>query len=126
MSKSDSSSAIFVEDAPEVIVKKIKKAFCPPGVIEGNPCIEYIDSLVFPKFGHFQVTRKEEYGGDITFASKEDLHKAYLSGDLHPGDLKKGLSDALNLMLQPIRDHFNTDPRAKELLQLVQSFKVTK
>ncbi|KAJ1613097.1 tyrosyl-tRNA synthetase (tyrosyl-tRNA ligase) and class-I aaRS [Cryptosporidium canis] len=126
MSKSDTSSAIFVEDTPEAVVKKIKKAFCPPGVIEGNPCIEYINALVFPKFGHFHVSRKEEYGGDITFATKEDLHQAYLSGDLHPGDLKKGLSDALNLMLQPIRDHFNTDPRAKELLQLVQSFKVTK
>ncbi|XP_667840.1 tyrosyl-tRNA synthetase [Cryptosporidium hominis TU502] len=126
MSKSDTSSAIFVEDTPEAIVKKIKKAFCPPGIIEGNPCIEYINTLVFPKFGHFHVSRKEEYGGDITFTNKEDFHKAYLSGDLHPGDLKKGLSDALNLMLQPIRDHFNTDPRAKELLQLVQSFKVTK
>lgn len=126
MSKSDTSSAIFVEDTPEAVVKKIKKAFCPPGVIEGNPCVEYINALVFPKFGHFHVSRKEEYGGDITFATKEDFHKAYLSGDLHPGDLKKGLSDALNLMLQPIRDHFNTDPRAKELLQLVHSFKVTK
>ncbi|KAH8739414.1 tyrosyl-tRNA synthetase class-I aaRS [Cryptosporidium ryanae] len=126
MSKSDTSSAIFVEDPPEVVVKKIKKAFCPPGVVEGNPCIEYIDSLIFPKLGYFQVTRKPEHGGDITYHSIEDFHLSYLNGDLHPGDLKKGLSDSLNLMLQPIRDHFNTDPRAKELLQLVQSFKVTK
>ncbi|OII76395.1 tRNA synthetases class I family protein [Cryptosporidium andersoni] len=126
MSKSDPSSAIFVEDSPEDIKRKIKKAYCPPGVIEGNPCVTYVDSLVFNKFGHFIVHRKPEYGGEIIFKTVEEFHKAYESGDLHPGDLKMALVDAINLMLQPIRDHFATDPEAKSILELVKSLNITR
>ncbi len=43
---------------------KIKKAFCPPGVVENNPCVEYVRFLVLPKVGHFVVSRKPANGGD--------------------------------------------------------------
>lgn len=32
----------------------------------------------------------------------------------------------LNLILQPVRDHFENDAEAKELLKKVRSYKVTK
>merc|ERR1719482_787541 len=39
MSKSDPNSAIFMEDAEHDVNSKIKKSFCPPGVVQGNPCL---------------------------------------------------------------------------------------
>merc|ERR1712048_153838 len=59
MSKSDPSSAIFMEDTTAEVKTKIKKAFCPPQQVEGNPCLEYIQYVVLPWFGHFEVSRKE-------------------------------------------------------------------
>ncbi len=37
-----------------------------------------------------------------------------------------GLSKALNQILQPVRDHFENNAEAKELLKKVRSYKVTK
>ncbi|KAL6907863.1 hypothetical protein ACP4OV_002033 [Aristida adscensionis] len=48
MSKSDPSSAIFMEDDESQVYHKIREAFCPPNIIEGNPCLEYIKYIVFP------------------------------------------------------------------------------
>jgi tyrosyl-tRNA synthetase len=64
MSKSDPESAIFMEDSETEVRTKIKKAFCPPGVVEGNPCIEYIRFIIMPWFGKFCVARAPENGGD--------------------------------------------------------------
>lgn len=64
MSKSDPDSAIFMEDSETEVRTKIKKAFCPPEVVEGNPCIEYIRFIILPWFGKFSVTRPAENGGD--------------------------------------------------------------
>jgi tyrosyl-tRNA synthetase len=62
MSKSDPNSAIFMEDSREDVERKIKKAFCPPGVLEGNPCIKYITLIVLPWSGSFIVSFKKEDG----------------------------------------------------------------
>lgn len=64
MSKSDPNSAIFMEDTEADVNAKIKKAFCPPMEIQGNPCIAYIKHIVIPWFGSFTIKRSEENGGD--------------------------------------------------------------
>ncbi|XP_029123108.1 tyrosine--tRNA ligase 1, cytoplasmic isoform X2 [Elaeis guineensis] len=64
MSKSDPSSSIFMEDEEAEVNLKIKKAYCPPKIVEGNPCLEYIKYIIFPWFGKFEVTRNTENGGD--------------------------------------------------------------
>lgn len=43
---------------------KIKKAYCPPKVVEGNPCLEYIKYLILPWFNEFTVERNAENGGN--------------------------------------------------------------
>ena len=43
---------------------KIKKAFCPPKIIQGNPCLEYIKYIVFPWFGKFELLRDAKNGGN--------------------------------------------------------------
>lgn len=31
-----------MEDSEADVKRKIKKAFCPPNVVEGNPCVTYV------------------------------------------------------------------------------------
>ncbi|MED6155034.1 hypothetical protein PIB30_001716 [Stylosanthes scabra] len=126
MSKSDPSSSIFMEDEEAEVNVKIKKAYCPPQIVEGNPCLEYIKYLVLPWFHEFTVERSESNGGNKTFKTFEELTAAYESGELHPGDLKPALSKALNKILEPVRQHFKNDKNAKELLKKVKAYRVTK
>ncbi|KAB5543944.1 hypothetical protein DKX38_012056 [Salix brachista] len=120
MSKSDPSSSIFMEDEEAEVKTKIKKAYCPPQIVEGNPCLEYIKYIVFPWFHEFKVECNPENGGEKIYKSFEELVADYESGGLHPGDLKPALAKALNTILQPVRDHFSKDPKAKDLLKRVK------
>ena len=126
MSKSDPDSAIFMEDSEQEVNTKIKKAFCPEKVIEGNPCMEYIKYVILPWSGKFVLKRKEENGGDKTYETYEELEAEYISGAVHPGDLKPSLSAMLNEILQPVRDHFKNNTEAKNLLAQIKKYKVTK
>ncbi|KAF3786676.1 Tyrosine--tRNA ligase 1 [Nymphaea thermarum] len=121
MSKSDPSSSIFMEDEEAEVNVKIKKAYCPPKIVEGNPCLDYIKYIIFPWFGKFDVEREEKNGGNKTFNSMEELIADYESEKLHPADVKPALSKALNKILQPVRDHFKNNSEAKELLKTVKS-----
>ncbi|KAM7503852.1 hypothetical protein LguiB_002756 [Lonicera macranthoides] len=120
MSKSDPSSSIFMEDEEAEVNLKIKKAYCPPQIVDGNPCMDYVKFLIFPWFNEFKVERDANNGGEKTFTSFEELIADYESGKLHPADLKPAISKSLNKILQPVRDHFKNDPTAKELLKRVK------
>ncbi|XP_020099150.1 tyrosine--tRNA ligase 1, cytoplasmic-like [Ananas comosus] len=126
MSKSDPSSSIYMEDEEADVNVKIKKAYCPPKVVEGNPCLEYIKYIVFPWFGSFEVVRQEDNGGNKTFASVEELIADYESGALHPADVKPALAKAINQILQPVRDHFKNNSEARELLKTVKAYRVSR
>eukprot|EP00877_Chromochloris_zofingiensis_P006719 jgi/Chrzof1/22/Cz01g00230.t1 len=126
MSKSDPNSAIFMEDSEGDVNVKIKKAYCPPQVVEGNPCIEYIRHIVFPWFKSIEIKRPEQFGGDKAYTDIQELLDDYTKGELHPGDLKPALSKALNAILQPVRDHFANNAEAAALLKQVRSYKVTR
>jgi len=43
---------------------KIKQAYCPPRIIEANPCVEYVQYIVLPWFEGFEVQRGEKNGGN--------------------------------------------------------------
>ena len=124
MSKSDPDSAIFMEDSPEEVERKIRKAFCPPMQIDSNPCAAYVRHLVFPKDGLFRVAR--EGSDDLEFGSPEAFEAAYLQGDVDPRDLKRSLAAALNAMIKPVREHFCRDARAAQLLETVRRYRVTR
>eukprot|EP00271_Cylindrocystis_brebissonii_P012949 TRINITY_DN32468_c0_g1_i1.p1 TRINITY_DN32468_c0_g1~~TRINITY_DN32468_c0_g1_i1.p1 ORF type:complete len:428 (+),score=88.56 TRINITY_DN32468_c0_g1_i1:94-1284(+) len=126
MSKSDPDSAIFMEDEEADVNKKIKKAFCPPGVVEKNPCIAYCEYIILPSFGSILIERKPENGGDRDYATIEELKSDYTELKLHPADLKLAVSKALNRLLQPVRDHFKNNAEAKKLLAQVKSYKTTR
>ncbi|XP_010933641.1 tyrosine--tRNA ligase 1, cytoplasmic isoform X1 [Elaeis guineensis] len=126
MSKSDPSSSIFMEDEEAEVNLKIKKAYCPPKIVEGNPCLEYIKYIIFPWFGKFEVTRNTENGGDKTFNNMDELIADYESGALHPADVKPALAKSINHILQPVRDHFKNNSGARELFRTVKNYRVTR
>ena len=65
MSKSNTDSAIFMEDSAKDVEKKIKKAFCAEKMIEGNPVIDYCKNIIFGMRDYMVISRKPENGGDV-------------------------------------------------------------
>lgn len=126
MSKSDPDSAIFMEDSEADVNGKIKKAFCPPGVVEKNPIMDYIKYIIFGSLGEFAVERSEGNGGNKVYTSYDDVVADYVSGALHPGDVKSAVAKALNRLIQPVREHFAHNAEAKALLQQVKNFRATR
>jgi tyrosyl-tRNA synthetase len=49
-----------------------------------------------------------------------------VSGAITADDLKVALAASINSMLEPVRQHFQNDARAKAILEDVRSFKVTR
>ena len=62
MSKSNPDSAIFMEDTVEDVNRKIKKAYCPPGVVEANPVLDYCKNIVFGAADQITVLRSAGNG----------------------------------------------------------------
>lgn len=121
MSKSIPETSIFVHDSPETIMRKINSAYCPPKVLEGNVLIEYSRYIIFRKRRSLRVERPEKYGGNAEFSSAEELEGAYRAGTLHPADLKKGVGEALDGIVAPIREHFVKDASARRLYAAVKA-----
>ncbi|BDA45270.1 Tyrosine-tRNA ligase [Coccomyxa sp. Obi] len=126
--KGDANSGIYMDDTKQDVDRKIKKAFCPLhdqgfGVHE-NPVLTYITLLVLPWTGKFTVTFTKEDGRQKEYLDAAKVEADYLSGALHPSDMKPALAAALNAILQPIRDHLANDAEAKRLQQEVKAFKL--
>lgn len=126
MSKSDPNSAIFMEDDAKTVTSKVTKTFCPEGIVEGNPVLDWIKTIVFGKFDSWTVRRSAEDGGDITYSSYDELEADFVAKTLHPKALKDALAVTLNALLEPVRHHFATNPHAQELLKKVRAFKTTR
>jgi tyrosyl-tRNA synthetase len=124
MSKSDPDSAIFMEDSKEEVERKIKKAVCPPKSLEENPIWDYVKSIIWEAKGFFYLKRRD--GEDTKYTSLEQLGKDYVDEKIHFGDLKMSVAAHINELLEPVRRHFEEDPYAKKLFELVKTFKVTK
>jgi tyrosyl-tRNA synthetase len=123
MSKSDPSSAIFMEDSEQDVNVKIKSAFCPEGTVEGNPVLEYLECIVFPSVKKgVEICRSESNGGSVIYTTYEQLAADFAAGALHPGDVKPATARALNIILQPVRDHFKNDIKAKKILSQVKAY----
>jgi tyrosyl-tRNA synthetase len=119
MSKSKPRSAVFVHDSPDEIRAKLRSAFCPPGEVELNPVLDWIERLCFDLGdSELRVERRPEDGGTVTFASIQEVREAYASGALHPMDAKAALADRLIDRLEPARRHFADPERAAALAEM--------
>ena len=126
MSKSNPASAIFMTDTKEEIKDKFKKAYCPEGQIKDNPVLEYCEYIIFEKIEKFVIERSEKFGGEISFKNYSELELAFKKKQVHPLDLKKASAKYLNEFLEPIRNYFKSNKKARELLKQVEGFQVTR
>jgi len=116
MSKSKPDSAIFIHDSEEEILRKLRKAWCPEKVVEGNPVIEYAKYIVFHERESLTIERPEKYGGNVTLTGQAELERMYADGKLHPNDLKNGVARELAEILAPVRKHFEGRKIIQEIL----------
>jgi len=125
MSKSKPDTAIFMDDSKEEIKRKIGKAYCPEGQVQDNPILEYSKYIIFERFDSFRIERPAKYGGDLEFKSYDELERVFANKELHPMDLKAGAAEHIDKLIEPVRKHFEKG-KAKELLEQVKSFQITR
>ena len=114
MSASEAGSKIALTDDDDAIDEKIQGAYCPAGEVEDNGVLEYLRYLVFPVFEErgleLVVERPEEYGGDLAYAGYDDLEADFVSGELHPADLKPAAASAISAVVEPVRERLLAEP----------------
>jgi len=152
MSKSDPDSAIFMEDTVEDVRRKITKAYCPTAEEGGaageeektmaengdagkesmhltedtlkNPILDYVQHIVMsPPGATFTCATTSAAPEGHTYDKYEAVKEDFLAGNITPDQLKEGLIESLNTLLQPVRDHFTNNETAKGLLEQVREFK---
>ncbi len=126
MSKSNPDSAIFMTDSVEEITRKFNKAYCPEGIVENNPVLEYCKYIIFEKINEFKVERPEKFGGNVTYTSYETLENDFIEKKLHPMDLKASSARYINQLIEPVREYFKNNLKAKELLEKIESYQITR
>ncbi|NPA62185.1 MAG: tyrosine--tRNA ligase [Methanococci archaeon] len=98
---SSKGNFIAVDDSPEEIRAKIKKAYCPAGVVEGNPIMEIAKYFLdYP----LTIKRPEKFGGDLIVNDYEELESLFVGKKLHPVDLKNAVAEEIIKILEPIRE----------------------
>ena len=135
MSKSDADSAVFMEDTREDVERKIMNAYCPRFEESGdgkgddndegmhldgdrlkNPCLDYVSHIILSR-----PNSTFKCNGS-TYTSAAAVKSDYCEGKIPEKSLKTALSDSLNEMLQPVRDHFENNQEAKDLLRKVREY----
>jgi len=123
MAKSIPGSAIMVHEEPEQIKYKIRSAYCPSHEAENNPVLEIVRLIIMSQIGGLEIERPAKYGGRVRFETYEGVRDAYVSGNLHPQDLKNSVAESLSRRLESVREQFKKDP---ELLSRVTTMEITR
>ncbi|NHJ46713.1 MAG: tyrosine--tRNA ligase [Asgard group archaeon] len=117
MSKSKPETCIYIHDTEEALKKKMKTAYCPAKVVEGNPITEICKYVIFARDkATLEIKRPEKFGGDLEYISYVDLEKDFVAGKLHPLDLKNAVAIELGRILEPVHKYFNKHPETLEAL----------
>jgi len=101
MSASKPETAIIFHDSDEKIEEKIRSAYCPVEK-DNNPVLELFKFVVFPLFGEVSVVNKKS-GEERSFSSYTELEREFLSGNIHPLDLKLALAEYMKKVIAPVR-----------------------
>lgn len=100
---SSKENYISIDDSPEEVDQKLMNAFCPPQRVEDNPVVDLFKYHIFSKLAGVTIERAAKFGGDINYRHFIELEKDFISGALHPLDIKKGAMKYINQILEPIR-----------------------
>ena len=83
---------------------------------KGNPVLDIWQHLLEPAMDKIIIERPEKFGGNLEFNSYTDLEESYLSGSLHPLDLKNGAASALSKIVKPMQDECEANSEYYEKL----------
>lgn len=123
MSKSKPEEALLITDSDEKIREKIRMAYCPPREVEDNPVMAIARHIIFahePK--RLVIERSPKYGGIAEVYSYKELEDMYLSGGLHPLDLKNAVAEELIKIIKPIRESLQKEVELwKNLMDIEKS-----
>ena len=100
---SSEGDPIAMDDSREEIEDKVLGAYCPPHT-EDNPVAEIYRYHVFPRFDRVVVNRPEKYGGDLEYATYDELAQDLDTGELHPQDAKETLVEYVDRLVEPGRE----------------------
>jgi tyrosyl-tRNA synthetase len=121
MSKSKPGNNILVHDSPEEIADKLRRAYCPPKVLDGNPILQYYRLLIFPVLKEVVIERSKNYGGNMELHSYSELEANYREGKIHPQDLKSNMARLLADRLRPVREYFQKHPLPLEEMRKIEA-----
>lgn len=107
---------VDVLDGPKQVKKKLSKAFCEPGNVDDNGVLPILERIIFPIFKVFDISRPEQYGGDVKYSNFDDVCKDFAEQKLHPGDLKKGVESKLNELLENIQKFYESSKEFQEVV----------
>ncbi len=113
MSSSEPNSKIGLLDSTKEIKKKINKAFLEESNTDCG-LFKFLELIVFPILElknktSFVINRDEKWGGKLEFESYHELEQQYKQNLIAPPDIKLGVSDFINDLIEPIRQKFNTE-----------------
>jgi len=117
MSKSKPSSGIFIHDSDDEIRSKIKKSWCPEGIVENNPLLAISRHIILHEFKEILIERPTKFGGNITYTSYAQLELDFSQKKLHPTDLKSMVERYLINIISPLRERINLK---EELLETIK------
>ncbi|MEX0920564.1 MAG: tyrosine--tRNA ligase [Candidatus Pacearchaeota archaeon] len=126
MSKSDPKTCIYMHDSLKELKEKISKAYCPEGIVEGNPILEYFKYIIFRNTESVKINRPEKFGGELVYSNYDEMEKDFVNKKLHPLDLKNSCATELDKLIKPVREHFEKNKEAKKLYEVVKKLKITK
>ena len=121
MSASDPDSKIDVLDPPEVVTKKLKKAFAAPKVVEENGLLAFVQYVLLPcsalhGSSRFEVERCN--AEPLVYSDIESMRKDYQEDTLNPQILKPAITKELNKLLAPVQTAFKESKEWQEVERL--------
>ncbi|TFL04023.1 hypothetical protein BDV98DRAFT_525793 [Pterulicium gracile] len=147
MSASDPDSKIDFLDTPEVVKRKIKKAFCEEGNVTDNGLLSFVEAVLIPisqlwldqarlkevaedriqrpfiaagapEGSVFSIERDEKFGGSLHYSTYDALKEDFANKTIHPKDVKTAVANAINRLLEPIRAMYENDQEWQRVTQL--------
>ncbi|KAJ9659031.1 Tyrosine--tRNA ligase cytoplasmic [Coniosporium apollinis] len=119
MSASDPDSKIDVLDPPDLIRKKLKKAYSAPKEVEGNGVLSFCEYVLLPASalqggeGKFVVKRRD--AEPLVYTNIKQIQEDYRKDILIPQDLKAAVTDALIVLLESVQKDFQASPEWQEV-----------
>ncbi|MFB6147895.1 MAG: tyrosine--tRNA ligase [Candidatus Nanohaloarchaea archaeon] len=110
MSSSKKNTMFPLHAEPSHVRDVIEDGYCPAGEVEDNPVLQIAKFFVFGADRDLEVERDEEYGGDLHYGNYSELEEDFVSGELHPLDLKEAVADEVIERLEPVRERFKQEP----------------